>query len=76
MTDEEIDNLRKAINAVAELHHVKNIAFCATAEGDNKFVGFVGEQGLQNSFNAVLNVGRLWQHSRQCIKDILGDFEK
>jgi hypothetical protein len=78
----EIDKKENAVKFLAELkdlakkYGVRNFSICGDL--DEKFFGVVGADtdGFGEFFEAVLNVARLHQSSREKVKLIMDDREK
>jgi len=77
MTDEIKADLIKLIKK----HNLKDASFCAIKPNTDEFYGLTlieeGEKfDIRDLMEAVMAVGRLWQHSRGVVRQLLGDFEK
>lgn len=59
-------------------HNCKNVSLCCDA--DEEFLGYISfenqKTSLPNVMASVINVGRLWQYSRQTTKELLDSFER
>jgi len=74
--DTEIKNdFYKKIADVCKEFGVENVSISGNRY--NQFIGVLSiDKDTPSILDAVMNVGRLWQHSRTVIRDMLNDFEK
>ena len=77
--DKEIKaQLYERISKVCKEFGVENVSI--TGNRNKEYIGILlidnETESIPAIFEAVLNVGRLWQHSRAVIRKILNDFEK
>ena len=69
------EEIKKEVEKIADKYGLDAVSFCGSK--DEKFIGFIVEnKQLGDFFAATLNVGRLWQHCRTGIRDILHGYEK
>lgn len=78
MTEEEKKDLEKELDALCEKYGLSAGAFCATALKEDKFIGYLcfRKKEVKEIMMTLLNVGRLWQHSKSVNKRIFEDFER
>ena len=74
------DEIKLDLIKLIKKHKLKAGSFCAI-KPNNEFYGLTlieeGEKfDIRDLMEAVIAVGRLWQHSRSLVRQILGDFEK
>ena len=71
--------LKRELKELIKKHELSLFSFCAKRK-DGTFLGVlnagVEEAKTVDYFECVMNVGRLWQYSRECTKNILNKFEK
>ena len=71
------DEFVKDLIALCYQHNIKNVSI--TGQMEEKYLGMVfvdAEKNMTGFFESVLNVGRLWQYTRERVQIILNDFEK
>lgn len=77
MDDAKLKEFKDKIEAVMTEYGVESGSFCGEANGH--YIGMMDighETTQQTAFDAVLSVGRLWQHGREQIRRILNDHER
>jgi hypothetical protein len=76
MNEKDWEAFQDEMRVLTEKYGVKEAAFCGDADG--RFLGFAIHQvhTAKEIADIVINVGRLWQHFRGVIRDILDDFER
>jgi hypothetical protein len=73
--EKDLELLEKDLNAIVEKWGLVNCSFCGTDE-ENSFIGIpIGNISIMSVWEMTLNVGRFWQHARERIHGLLGDFE-
>lgn len=83
----EIERLKKALRKdlveLSKKYKIKNVCFTGEIEEPNyQYLGYLSaevaeeETSGKNVACSILNVGRLWQYSRQTMVDILNKLEK
>lgn len=57
---------------------IKNVSIAGTHH--DEFIGILlideEKKSFSDIFESVINIGRLWQHSRTIVRSVLNDFEK
>lgn len=72
-----MERLEDDLTALAEKHGLVNCALCATRASDNYFVAYAAPTKSPSSyFDIVLNVGRMWQWTRDEVRKHLNQFER
>ena len=78
MDKDSLNAVRADLEKLMKVHGIRNASFCGTgAEGG--YWGLMSVQEHQDApglFESVLNIGQLWQHTRETVRSILDDFEK
>lgn len=76
MTKNEFQSFIKEFAKLCDKYNIINAAFVGEDKISKKYLGI---KSLSNDytvcFNTLLNIGRLWQTSREGIKEIMGNFE-
>ena len=76
MKENEMSDLQKDLDAVGKKWSLKNCAFCGS-DNEGNFVGTqVGSTTVLSFWETSLNVGRLWQHMRTQVRNILNEHER
>ena len=72
------EQLNVDLNDLCKKHNLKDGAFCAVHVESEEYVGnlAIPDPTYQAYMMSSLNVGRLWQHARENIRKIMGEFEK
>lgn len=75
MNEEQKEKFIEEINQVGKKYGVTHLSFCATVE--DRFLGMiaVGGEGYGDYFESIMNVGRLYQASREKVFNLINDFE-
>lgn len=73
----------KKIIEICNEFGVENVSIAGNSRNvppQSEFIGTIlidkNEQSMGSIFEAVMNIGRLWQHSRTVVRQMLNDFEK
>jgi hypothetical protein len=70
---------QKEIETLFAKYEITNGAFCGTVS-NSQYVAVIIRSGekltIENTFEATLNIGRLWQHARNAVRQDLNMFEK
>jgi hypothetical protein len=76
MNEKDWTDFQEELRVLTEKYGVKDAAFCGDADG--KLIGFAVSRELpaKSIVGVVMNVGRLWQHFRGVLWDVLDEFEK
>ena len=77
MTDEPKNILRSDLIELCRKHDISNASFCGSSP-DDQYYGLmcIEKTTTAEVFKSAMNIGRLWQHTRMVIRQILDDFEK
>ena len=75
------DKIKADLVKLVKKHNLKGASFCAIKSDPDEFYGLTlieesEKFDIRDLMEAVIAVGRLWQHSRSLVRQILGDFEK
>lgn len=72
------EQLNVDLNDLCKKHNLKDGAFCAVHVESEEYYGnlAIPDPTYQAYMMSSLNVGRLWQHARENIRRIMGEFEK
>jgi len=77
--DKETQEFLDEIYTVCKKHKIKCASICGTRTNEN-FIGYVGgpneNKNIYELTEAIVNVGRMWQHARAVLRDTLNGFEK
>ena len=73
MNDEKLAEFEKKLNSLAIEYGITDGAFTGNTETD--YIGIIGINRVV-SFQAVMNIGRLWQSAREQTRSILNTFER
>ena len=79
MTKEAIREIQKELAVVLEKYGIRDSAFCGVGEEGHFIGGMVGSGGeisRESTIKTALNIGRLWQHTRETVRNVLDSFEK
>lgn len=81
MEEQEVKERRTAFReelvALCGKHNVKKASFCGTMGDEFVALFCAGEvKAVSDVTEAVMNVGRLWQHARMMVKKMLDEFER
>ena len=80
MEKETETKLKIRLMSICKEYGIKNASIAG--DRNHEFVGMLlidedeSERSLGSIFEAIMNVGRLWQHSRAVTRNILNEFEK
>lgn len=73
----EQDTLRADLQELCKKHGIRNASFCGTTvECWFRGLTCISPATPSEVFESVLNLGRLWQHSRTVIRNMMDEFEK
>ena len=76
--DEKQEAILKDLRELCAKHGLREAAFvCSNSEG--KFGGFPcikEDPSYGEIYEATMNIGRLWQHSKGVARDLLDEFDK
>lgn len=74
-SEEKFNEVEKDLKELCIKHGIKAASF--TGNIDNSYIGILSIDNLNFSgcYDAVLNVGRLWQHARTTIRSVMNTFE-
>ena len=70
------EQLQADLQKVVGKYKLINWGFCAE-EKDHVFVGMIGKAKMSSDYMlAFVNIGRLWQYSRQSCRSFLDSYEQ
>ena len=77
MTDEKLKELQDKIRALCEECGVINASVCGIDAKSGQFIGFnvFKSDSVGDLFESTMAVGRMWQHCRTQIREIMNDFD-
>ena len=76
MDQTERIKLKEALQKVCKDYNVKDASFCGVTDtGVYMIISICGPKTLKRLMSTITTVGRLWQHARQSMIDVLDGFE-
>ena len=76
MNQEEQDKLQYELTEVVKKWNLRGCSFCGSCE-EATFIGFrLGGNNKSEFWEAVMNIGRLWQFAREQSRSVLNQFER
>ena len=76
MEDETFKEFEKELNELLVKYEIKDAAFCGSSN-TGEFLGLAcGKPKFSEGFEITLNVGRLWQHMRNSVRDSLQTYDR
>lgn len=75
MDSDQLKQLEGELEDIIAKHGIKNAAFAG--KHDEDYIGmFIGPQTNSDAMETVCNIGRLWQHAREQMRNMLNRFDK
>ena len=77
MDEQKLKEFQKDLEILCTDYCIKSASFCGEANGH--YIGMLDighESTQQTAFDAVLSIGRLWQHGREQVRHLLNSYER